>query len=802
MRFGFTEEQEQLREAVRRFLADNSPPAEVRRLMETDHGYDPDVWRSLCQDLALAGVHVPEAYGGQGFSFRELGVVVEEMGRALYCGPYFASTVLAATAILEAGGEDDKAALLPSLASGERLASLAFAEPGCGWDLNGVELAATDGRLDGIKSHVVDGCLAEVLLVVAREPGTKGLDGLSLYAVDAAATGVMQTPLAALDATRKLARIAFQGTCGRLVGREGEAGPALARALDLAAVALANEMVGGAARLLDSAVDYAQERVQFGRAIGSFQAVKHRLADLAVTVELAKSAAYRAADAAAANDADLPALAGVAKAAASDAYMQAAKDCIQIHGGIGFTWDNDTHLFYKRAKSSEVFLGDPGKHREKAMRHWQTPRATATPAPSTTPARLPDSAEASAVRRDVRSWLESNWNPNARLVAWRGRLADSGWGMPTWPSEWFGRDLPQALAPVVEEEFARIGALGAAKTGIRILAGATLLEHGNEDQKRRFLRRILTGEDTWCQLFSEPGSGSDLAGATTRADFDGERWIVNGQKVWTTSAHHADYGLLLARTDWDVAKHQGLTYFILDMRQEGVDVHQLRQMNGHASFNQVFFTDAVIPPENRVSAVGNGWQVAITTLAHERRGADGVRGQHRGPGFEGSIYEEERREVATVMEPYKWYPQRAGRTDLVVERAHATGRITDPVVRQEIAKLLAMARSAEWTARRARAAQERGQRQGPEGSLGKLAASNVARQACHVHTLIAGPDAMLAGANGALDGLIAEILVSVPAVSIAGGTDEIQRNIIAERVLGLPKEPRLDRGPFRDVRRN
>ncbi|MDE0038738.1 MAG: acyl-CoA dehydrogenase [Gammaproteobacteria bacterium] len=801
MRFGFTEEQEQLREAVRRFLAERSPMAEVRRLMETHPGYDPEVWRQLCHDLALAGVHVPEAYGGQGFSFAELAVVLEEMGRALYCGPYY-SSVVAATAILEAGSEDDRVELLPDLASGDRLATLAFVEPDAGWDLDAVGLVANDGRLDGVKSHVVDGCLADLLLVVAREPGASGLDGLSLYAVDPAVEGVTRSRLEALDPTRKLARIAFAGTSGRLVGRRGEAGTALARTLDLAAAALANEMVGGAARVLETAIAYAQERVQFGRAIGSFQAVKHRLADLTLTVELAKSAAYEAANAAAENDDGLPALASLAKSAASDAYMQAAKDCIQIHGGIGFTWENDTHLFYKRAKSSEVFLGDPGKHREKVMRYWQTPRPTATTGPSTAPAKLPDSAEASAVRREVRSWLESNWNPNASLVAWRGRLADSGWGMPTWPTEWFGRDLPQALAPVVEEEFARIGAVGAAKTGIRILAGATLLEHGNDDQKTRFLRRILTGEDTWCQLFSEPGSGSDLAGATTRADFDGERWIVNGQKVWTTSAHHADYGLLVARTDWDVPKHQGLTYFILDMRQEGVDVHQLKQMNGHASFNQVFFTDAVIPPENRVSEIGTGWQVAITTLAHERRGGDGLRGQTREHDFEGSIYEEERREIATVMEPYKWYPQRAGRTDLVVERANATGRMADPVVRQEIAKLLVMARSAEWTARRARAAQERGQPQGPEGSLGKLAASHVARQACHVHTLIAGPDAMLAGPDGALDGLIAEILVSVPAVSIAGGTDEIQRNIIAERVLGLPKEPRMDRGPFREVRRN
>ncbi|MDE0008339.1 MAG: acyl-CoA dehydrogenase family protein [Gammaproteobacteria bacterium] len=409
---------------------------------------------------------------------------------------------------------------------------------------------------------------------------------------------------------------------------------------------------------------------------------------------------------------------------------------------------------------------------------------------------------ADSVRREVRQWLEANWDPNEDLVAWRNLLADSGWGMPVWPRQWHGRDLPQALAPVVDEEFARLGAVGVAKTGIRLLAAATLLEHGSDVHKARFLRRILTGEDTWCQLFSEPGSGSDLAGATTRADRHGDHFLVNGQKVWTTSAHHADYGLLLARTDWDVPKHQGLTYFVLDMHQEGVEVRPLKQMNGHASFNQVFFSDAVVPAENLVSTVGNGWQVAITTLMHERRGADGLRGVQRERDLPGRIYEQEREEIAVALEPYKWYPQRAGRVDLVLERAQATGRNTDPVTRQEIAKLLTMARSAEWTARRARAAQQQGRPQGPEGSLGKLASSNIARQASHVHTLIAGANAMLAGEDGDLNGLIAEILVSVPATSIAGGTDEIQRNIIAERVLGLPKEPRMDTGPFRDVKRN
>ncbi len=247
----------------------------------------------------------------------------------------------------------------------------------------------------------------------------------------------------------------------------------------------------------------------------------------------------------------------------------------------------------------------------------------------------------------------------------------------------------------------------------------------------------------------------------------------------------------------------GLSYFVLDMEQPGVSVHPLRQMNGHASFNQVFFTDAEIRPEFMIGEPGDGWKIATTTLMHERRGADALRAWAQASDRPGRIYDEERAEIATVMEPYKWYPQRAGRVDLVVARAKAVGNNTDPVVRQEIAKLLIMAKAAEWTARRARAAEEMGRPQGPEGSLGKLASSNVARAAAHVHTLIAGADAMLSGAESPMDGTIAEILVSVPATSIAGGTDEIQRNIIAERVLEMPKEPRVDTDrPFRDVPRN
>ncbi|NCF32654.1 MAG: acyl-CoA dehydrogenase [Proteobacteria bacterium] len=406
------------------------------------------------------------------------------------------------------------------------------------------------------------------------------------------------------------------------------------------------------------------------------------------------------------------------------------------------------------------------------------------------------------IRQHVRDWLTSNWNPNLDLVRWRELLADSGWGAPDWPSDYFGRDLDPQLSTVVEEELARIGAIGAAHSGVRMLAAVTLLAHGSHEQKQQYLRRILTGEDHWCQLFSEPGSGSDLAGATTRADLDGDEWIINGQKVWNTSAHHAHYGLLLARSDWDEPKHKGLSYFILDMHQPGVEVRQLKQMNGHASFNEVFFTDARVPRANIISTPGDGWQVAMTTLAYERRSFDRPRNPAGKAPSAAPIYQQYQQELAIANEPYKWYPQRAGRVDLVLQRAHDTGAINDPVIRQDIARLHILAESTKWTAQRARAAQKAGKPQGPEGSLGKLAASNIGRLAARVHTDISANDVLLTGPDSVMQGTIAEILVSTPAGSIAGGTDEIQRNIIAERVLGLPKEPRFDTGPFRDVPRN
>jgi alkylation response protein AidB-like acyl-CoA dehydrogenase len=368
VRFSFSDEQEELRQTVRRFLEDRSPPGEVRRLMETPEGCDRDVWRQLCGELGLAAVHIPEEYGGQGFSFAELGIVLEEAGRALLCAPYFASIALAANAILNAATETRKKELLPGLASGETIATLALAEPDGRWDAAGVALTAApaDGafRLDGTKSFVLDGHTADLIVVAARQPGSSGEDGLSFFTVPGDAGGLERRLLSTVDATRKQARLEFRGVRAEPLGELGAGAPALARTLDQAAIALANEMVGGAQKVLEATVDYAKVRVQFGRPIGSFQAIKHRCADLLLDVELAKSAAYYAAAAAAEGDEELPALASLAKSFCSDAYLKAAAENIQLHGGVGFTWEDDAHLYFKRAKSSEVFLGDPTYHRE------------------------------------------------------------------------------------------------------------------------------------------------------------------------------------------------------------------------------------------------------------------------------------------------------------------------------------------------------------------------------------------------------------------------------------------------------
>jgi alkylation response protein AidB-like acyl-CoA dehydrogenase len=374
MRFSFSAEQEEFRTTLRRALEARSPTKEVRRLMATEAGFDRETWQKLNQELGLTRIHIPEAYGGQGFGFGELGIVLEEMGRNLLCAPYFSTAALAATAILNAGTEEQKKALLPGLADGTVTATLAFQEKNGGTDAAGIATTASPSgatwRLDGTKSFVLDGHTADLIVVVARRPGSHGEDGLSFFIVAGDASGLARRKLKVMDETRKLAQLGFQSVEARLLGREGGAAGPLAKTLQQALVCLANEMVGGADRLREDALAYVKMRMQFGRSIASFQTTKNKAADMLVDVELAKSAAYYAAAALDEGDNDMPALASLAKASAAEAYLQTAIHAVQMHGGIGFTWDNDTHLWFKRAKSSEILFGDANEHREKMMQAW------------------------------------------------------------------------------------------------------------------------------------------------------------------------------------------------------------------------------------------------------------------------------------------------------------------------------------------------------------------------------------------------------------------------------------------------
>jgi alkylation response protein AidB-like acyl-CoA dehydrogenase len=361
--FAFSAEQEEFRGMVRRFVEAHSSESAVRAQMETVRGFDPAVWAAMADPLGLQGLIVPEEFGGQGFGAVELCIVLEEMGRSLLCAPYFSSGVLAVGALLQAEDDDARRALLPDIAAGRTIATLAFAEPTGRWDASGIEATARqDGRvwkIRGTKLYVLDGHTADVVLVAARTSA-----GIGLFRVSGGAAGLERTLLDTLDPTRKQARLGFDDVEALPVGRDGAGWEVLSAVLDLAAVALAAEQVGGAQRCLETSVAYARDRVQFGRPIGSFQAIKHKCADMLVEVESARSAAYYAAWCAAERSDELPAVASLAKAYCSDAFLHAAGENIQIHGGIGFTWEHSAHLYYRRAKSSALLFGDPAYHRE------------------------------------------------------------------------------------------------------------------------------------------------------------------------------------------------------------------------------------------------------------------------------------------------------------------------------------------------------------------------------------------------------------------------------------------------------
>jgi alkylation response protein AidB-like acyl-CoA dehydrogenase len=417
------------------------------------------------------------------------------------------------------------------------------------------------------------------------------------------------------------------------------------------------------------------------------------------------------------------------------------------------------------------------------------------------------------VRAQVTQWIEENFDPEQSLHTWLGKLADSGWAQPSWPRQWYGQGLPADLAATAWAEFNKAGAPGPPAGLAVMLAAPTIMTHGTDELKERFVRNILTGDEAWCQLFSEPGAGSDLAGLQTRARLDGDEYIIDGQKVWTSGGLTADYGMLLARTDPDVPKHQGISYFAFNMDQPGVEVRPLIQMTGESGFSEVFMTGARVPANHLIGQLNGGWTVALATLNFERTGL----GAGAGAGFRlstpgGKRAMKQLRETS-VGEYVKAVRARArsfgtnssamigGSVSALVTLARELGHEQDSAVRQEIVRAHTLAAVNGWNGQRARAALQAGGRPGPEASLGKLMASRIARQWRDTASLVAGERGMLAGDDGPLNGAVAIQLLATPAPAIYGGSDQIQHNIIGERVLGLPREPDMSKNvPFRQLK--
>ena len=425
---------------------------------------------------------------------------------------------------------------------------------------------------------------------------------------------------------------------------------------------------------------------------------------------------------------------------------------------------------------------------------------------------------------EVTAWLEANWDPELTVAEWWERLGTSGWAAPTWPADAFGKGLAREDGVRVQRTISEFGALGAPGGLGLLLAGPTIATHGDDEQKQRYLRDIVTGQKAWCQLFSEPGAGSDLAGLQTRAIRDGDEWIVTGQKVWTSGGQVADLGMLIARTDPDVPKHQGITYFAIDMHQPGVEVRPLRELTGRAMFNEVFMTEARVPADAMIGGLNNGWAVANTTLMFERSGL-GAGGGSEGASAAtpGTVAGDLGKRVGDFVVPRGTRRSGGGgptgliggASKLLVELAKGNGKIKDASIRQDLMKLHTLNEVGRYMSLRQKAAKAQGKDIPGLPNIAKLSMSEIMRQSRDVGLRIVGPYGTLHAYEGesrkVLDeatgnpflGMVTELSLFAQAPPIYGGTDQVQRNIIGERILGLPKEPSNDRTlAFKELPKN
>jgi alkylation response protein AidB-like acyl-CoA dehydrogenase len=697
---GLSEDHLALHDTARRWTTNHCPPSVPRALLDGAPETLPPFWSQLAE-LGWLGLHLPEDVGGSGYGLAELAVVLEELGRACAPGP-FLPTVLASAAIDALAGNDVRAALLPSLADGSVTAAVQFS---------------------GVGTPVLGATLAELIVVAS--------DG-SWNIVRAAECTI--APRVSVDETRRVADVDASNATP-LAFLEDTAG---ATVTDLALTLLAAECAGGAAWCVETAAEYAQVREQFGRPIGQFQGVKHRCADMLLALEQARGVAW---DAARPTDtADERSLAAsVAGALAPAAFFQCAKDCIQVLGGIGFTWEHDAHLYLKRATAVRALTGG-GPHSWR-RRTLELARAGAR---RTLAVDLP--AEAEAIRDEIRADLADLASHDKG--EWRRLLADRGYLAPHWPKPW-GRDASAVEQLVIDEEM-RAAHVRRHHLQVGAWVLPTLIEHGTDEQQQRWIVPTLRDEIRWCQLFSEPGAGSDLASLSTKASRADGGWLLSGQKVWTTMAKESDWGLCLARTDPTVPKHQGITCFCVDMASDGIDIRPLRELTGFAMFNEVFLSDVFVPDDCVVGAVNDGWRAARTTLANERVSM----GSGSSFGFG-------------------------------VEMLLGVVDADDPIAVDEVGALLVEAQSLAVLGLRMTARAIRGADPGPESSVRKLLGVEHDQRVQEVGLALLGEQA---AANDREAATWVGAFMANRCLTIAGGTSEVQRNVIAERLLGLPKD--------------
>ena len=731
MPIGITEEHAALHEAVRGWAERHCPAAVPRALLDAEAETVPPFWDGLAEQGWL-GLHIDEAHGGSGYGIDELVVVLEELGRCMAPGPV-APTALAAAVVASSTNDAARQALLPGLAAGEVLAAVT-AGPGCALTATRV---GDDLVVRGAARPVLGGGRADLLVAPVR------LDDKTLVWVALTLEPAMREELPSVDPTRRVASIVvdqvtvpadrqLDGVDHRHVG-------------DLSATLYAAELVGVAQWCVDTAAAYAKDRVQFGRPIGQFQGIKHKCADMVGRVELARAAAWDAARAIGTADDESALAAAAAIALALDAAFANAKDCIQVLGGIGFTWEHDAHLYLKRAMAMRSLLGPSSAWRVRVceLALGGTRRGLTVD--------LGPAGE--AARTEVRTFLAEIKDLPADEQ--HRRVADAGFIVPTWPPP-YGRGAKAVGQVVIEEEFR---AAKVARPGIMVGGWALppVIMYGTEEQQERWIPPTLRGEIIWCQLFSEPGAGSDLASLTTKATRVEGGWIINGQKVWTSMAHFADWGILLARTNPDSPKHDGISCFMVDMKHtEGLEIRPLRELTGEAMFNEVFFNDAFLPDDCLIGQANDGWRAARTTLANERVFMGSGMSFGHGP-------------------------------EQILKAIASRGLAGDPLVLDEVGGLVATAHGLACLGFRLTLAALAGaDPSGSEASVRKLLGVVHDQHVQEVGLGLVREDGAVADGDGLT---WSRGFLFNRNLTIAGGTSEIQRNIIGERVLGLPRDP-------------